>query len=73
MRHLRSTTDRFVWGPRLGDLPSGLSKAPFRWNYLDQSFDMEFLGGFVGVSQDKETLAMRPEIGWVLREAEATA
>jgi hypothetical protein len=57
------------WGPRISDLPFGLSKAPFRWDYLKQSFGMEFLGGFVGVSQDKETLAVKPEIGWALREA----
>jgi hypothetical protein len=61
----------FDCGPRLADLPSGLSKAPFRWNYLDRSFDMEFLGGFVGVAQDPETLAVRPEIGWAVREAPA--
>jgi hypothetical protein len=48
--------------------PSGLSKAPFFWDYLDRSFDMEFLGGFVGVAQDEETLALRPEIGWAVRE-----
>jgi hypothetical protein len=30
---------------------------------------MEFLGGFVGVSQDKDTLAVKPEIGWAIREA----
>ena len=52
--------------------PSGLSKAPFRWNYLDRCFDMEFLGGFVGVAQDQETLTLRPEIGWAVREAPAT-
>jgi hypothetical protein len=51
--------------------PSGLSKAPFRWEYLDRSFDMEFLGGFVGVAQDQETLTLRPEIGWAVREAPA--
>jgi hypothetical protein len=28
--------------------PSGLSKAPFHWDYLNRSFDMEFLGGIVG-------------------------
>ena len=56
-------------GPTIEDLPSGLSKAPFRWEYLDRSFDMEFLGGFVGVAQDQETLALRPEIGWAVREA----
>ncbi len=51
--------------------PSGLSKAPFRWDYLDRSFNMEFLGGFVGVAQDQETLTLRPEIGWAVREAPA--
>jgi len=58
-----------VEGPRLADLPSGLSTAPFCWEYLDRSFDMEFLGGFVGVSQDRETLLVKPEIGWAVREA----
>jgi hypothetical protein len=32
---------------------------------------MEVLGGFVGVSQNKETLAVKPEIGWAVREAPA--
>jgi hypothetical protein len=56
-------------GPTIADLPSGLSKAPFRWDYQDRSFDMEFLGGFVGVAQAQETLTLRPEIGWAVREA----
>jgi len=30
---------------------------------------MEFLGGFVGISQDSQTLALRPEIGWAVLEA----
>ena len=50
-------------------LPSGLSKAPFRWHYLDRPFDMEFLGGFLGVAQDQETLTLRPEVGWAARDA----
>ncbi len=64
-------TRRPEWatGPTIEYLPGGLSKAPFRWNYLEQSFDMQFLGGFVGVAQDQETLALRPEIGWVVRES----
>ena len=53
--------------------PGGLFKAPFRWQCLDQSFDMEFLGGFVGVAQDQETLTLRPEIGWAVREATTKA
>ncbi len=56
-------------GPTIEQLPSGLSKAPFHWNCFDRFFDMEFLGGFVGVAQDPETLTLRPEIGWAVREA----
>jgi hypothetical protein len=59
----------FGWGPSISSLPSGISRAPFHWDYRDRSFDMEFLGGFVGVSQDKDTLAVKPEIGWAVREA----
>ncbi|MGO9465079.1 MAG: DUF4419 domain-containing protein [Isosphaeraceae bacterium] len=58
----------FGWGPRISELPSGISRAPFHWDYLEQSFDMEFLGGFVGVAQDQESLTLRPEIGWAVRE-----
>lgn len=63
----------FAQGPTIEQFPGGLSKALFRWHYLDRTFDMEFLGGFVGVAQDPETLALRPEIGWTVREAEVTA
>ena len=50
-------------------LPSALSLAPFIWDYLGTKIPMEFVAGFVGVAQDTETLALRPEIGWVVREA----
>jgi hypothetical protein len=63
----------FAHGPRIESLPAGLSKAPFRWEYPDRAFDMEFLGGFVGVAQDETTLALRPEIGWAVREVVGTA
>lgn len=49
------------------DFPSGLSKVPFVWDYYGSEFDYEFLGGFVGVDQDTETLAVRPSIGWAVR------
>jgi len=65
------TATGWAKGPKIEHLTSGLSKAPFRWDYLDRSFDMEFLGGFVGVAQDQETLTLRPEIGWAVREAPA--
>jgi hypothetical protein len=56
-------------GPTTDVFPTGLARAPFRWEYLEASYDMEFLGGFVGVRQNAGTLALRPEIGWVVRES----
>jgi hypothetical protein len=55
-------------GPSPGDFPGGLARAPFVWEYLGSSVEMEMLGGFVGVAQDPVTLALRPEIGWAIRE-----
>lgn len=60
------------WGcPTIERFPSGLARAPFRWNYYDEVFAMELLGGFVGIRQDKRTLAVRPEIGWAVHEPAA--
>ena len=66
---LRVDPERFdLGGPSPGAFPSGLARAPFLWEYLGQKHAMEFLGGFVGVSQEQATWALRPEIGWVIRE-----
>lgn len=52
----------------MGDVPGGLSKAPFKWHYYDKHFNMEFIAGFIGISQDKQTRSIKPEIGWVIRK-----
>ena len=31
---------------------------------------MDAIGGLVGITQDRETLALRPKVGWAVREAE---
>jgi hypothetical protein len=49
-------------------LPGGLARAPFLWSHRGLRYEMEFLGGFVGVKQEAETLRLRPEIGWAVRE-----
>jgi hypothetical protein len=55
-------------------LPSGMTTAPFilHFNNLSgetiQSENLEFLGGFLGVSQDRKTFCLRPEIGWGVRK-----
>lgn len=59
---------RFVSGPAIDQFPTGLARAPLLWRYHQQEFDMELLGGFVGVAQDAETLCLRPEIGWAVCE-----
>jgi hypothetical protein len=50
------------------NLPPALSVAPFTWEYIGEKLPMEFVAGFVGVTQDAATLALRPEIGWAVRE-----
>jgi hypothetical protein len=56
-------------GPRTSEFPQGFSIAPFLWKYLGTDIPMELLGGFTGVSQSPETLAVRPAIGWAVRDA----
>ncbi len=48
--------------------PPSLSKVPLTWLYLGQIFEMEMLAGFACYSQDKETRAVRPKIGWAVRD-----
>ena len=50
------------------EFPTGLSSAPFSWKYLSSEFPMVFTGGFVGVSQNAGTGAVRPAIGWAIGE-----
>jgi hypothetical protein len=51
------------------ELSGGVSIAPFQLHIGDHAQEMEFLAGFLGVAQDPHTLALRPEIGWAVREA----
>jgi hypothetical protein len=64
---------RMGGGPTLDAYPSGLSKCPFKWQYHDITFDMEFLGGFVGTNQDENTFALTPAIGWGINDTGVSA
>jgi hypothetical protein len=57
-----------ITGPDPAEYPCGISKVPFIWNYYDTSFDMEFRGGFIGVSLDETTKTLKPELGWAVLE-----
>ncbi len=53
--------------------PSGLSSVPFRWIDLrsNRSRPMQAIGGLVGVTQDADTLALNPIVGWAVRKVPA--
>ena len=50
------------------DVTLKLSSAPMIWNYFGEPLQMELLAGFIGATQDPLTLAIRPKIGWAVRE-----
>lgn len=53
-------------------LPSEVVRVDFQYRIFDRggillsSHPMEFVSGFVGIAQDVETFALRPEIGWAI-------
>jgi hypothetical protein len=49
------------------DLPSSVAAVPFVWHYHHMKFDYQFLAGVMAVSQDADTRAIRPRIGWAVR------
>ena len=49
-------------------LPSGLSKVPYVWDYHGTKYNMEFVAGFTSFTQDQDTFAVRPKIGWAVRD-----
>lgn len=61
-------SDMWSGGPAYSQLPLGLARAPFEWVVLSQKYPMELLGGFVGVAQDSQSLALSPSIGWAVRD-----
>lgn len=56
-------------GPVHEEIPKGLSVAPFIWEIVGHKTQMEFVAGFVGVSQDPQSYAVRPAMGWAVRSA----
>jgi tetratricopeptide (TPR) repeat protein len=54
-------------------LPAAISSAPIQWEYLGEKLDYEFLSGFMGIEQDRKTLALRPKIGWAVRASAQAA
>jgi hypothetical protein len=54
-------------GTTVDVFPQGLSQVPLTWEYLGTTIPLTLSGGFVGISQDPETRAVRPAIGWAVQ------
>ena len=48
--------------------PPGVVSTPFKWLYYTTDFPMYFYAGFMTVTQDPDSLAIRPEIGWAVAD-----
>jgi hypothetical protein len=53
-------------GTTLEAFPDGLSHVPLTWSYLGSDLAMTLSAGFLGVSQDPRSRAVRPVIGWTV-------
>lgn len=52
-------------------IPHGLSVAPFVLKFLvGEKQSMQFVGGFVGIEQDEQSLALRPKLGWAVYQCQ---
>ena len=63
-----SQNPEYIYGLDLRNFSSGLSMTPFKWKYYGHAIDMEIFAGFIGIKQDHQTMFLRPEIGWAVRE-----
>jgi hypothetical protein len=48
-------------------LPSSVSAVPFAWQYRGEKLDYQFLAGVTAITQDADTRAIRPRVGWAVR------
>ena len=58
--------DDWGYGLTTSSFPKGTVSTPFKWVFPGKEFPMYFYAGFLGVSQDKKSLALRPVIGWAV-------
>lgn len=57
--------DYYMSGITHDNLPSSLSKVPFKWIYHSAEYPMDFIGGMVAVEQN-EDLSVKPSFGWAI-------
>ena len=57
-------------GPELETLPGGISSAPVLYKDVSDGneYNMKFVAGFFGCTQDPKTLEVTPNVGWLIGE-----
>jgi len=53
----------------LDEFPGGLSQVPFKWQYVNQPIDMNFIAGFLGITENQAEHRLRAEINWLVNRA----
>lgn len=61
-------TELATRGPDTPDFTITPARVPFVWEHLRTTFDMVFVGGLMGVTQDPATLSLKPSIGWAVSD-----
>ena len=67
-RNPRLEKDGRSRGFEVKDIATTMNSTPFVWQYHGAPLQMQLLAGFVGATQDPDTLAVRPTLGWAVRE-----
>lgn len=53
-----------------GQFTAGIAKADFYWiTWGGGPYQMEFVAGFIGMTEDPDTKALRPYIAWAIRDS----
>jgi len=55
-----------LWGLDGSSFGSGISAVDFKWDYFKIFYRMQFCAGFIGISQNKSDMSLKPEINWFI-------
>jgi len=56
----------FPKGLKYSNFPSGKSIVPFKWKYLKQELNINFISGFIGIREDESTNTLSTDINWIV-------
>jgi len=63
-QNLRPWDEMYFIGPDPANIPPIVSSAPVDWDYYGKMYNLHFVAGFAGCSQDPHDGTLTPEMGW---------